>query len=324
MNLPATKNIDLGGGITLELVLIPAGQFIMGSEEPAKPNKSVSGAYAMFWLGFVGGGILLLALFIKCFRKRTFSFSLRWLFSMMIASGLLLGGLAYGSLALKARARYETELADFNALPANEKPAHSVTLTQPFYMGKYTVTQEQYSALMGTNPSYFKGARLPVENVSWNDANEFCKKLNGVLKDTQLEAGLPTEAQWEYACRAGTRTRFYTGDLVQDLDAAGWYESNSGKTKHPVGQLRCNAFGLYDMHGNVLQWCQDFYTDSYTAQTTTNPIITQGAARVLRGGSWLGLSGSCRSAFRRGDVPGYPGFDFGFRVVVVPSSRTSP
>ena len=317
VNLPATKSIDLGGGVALELVLIPAGQFIMGSEEPAKPTVTVADAN---WLIALGGGaaaLLLLVLAIKSIRKRQLSFSLRFLLLMTMSLGLCLGGFARRQLALQEAARYDTELVAFNALQSYEKPAHSVTLTQPFYMGKYTVMQEQYSAIMKTNPSNFKGAQLPVETVSWDAATAFCKKLNKLLKDKSLEALLPTEAQWEYACRAGTRTRFYTGDSDSDMNAAGWNASNSGGTTHTVGQLKANAFGLYDMHGNVWQWCEDSmreYIPTMTSlQNPTGP--TQESARVLRGGSWGYNPRLCRSAYRLNLTPGLRDDGIGFRVV---------
>ena len=317
VNLPATKSIDLGGGVALELVLIPAGQFIMGSEEPAKPTVTVADAN---WLIALGGGaaaLLVLVLAIKSIRKRQLSFSLRFLLLLTMSLGLCIGGIVRRQLALKEAARYETELVAFNALPSNEKPAHSVTLTQPFYMGKYTITQEQYSAMMGNNPSTFQGALLPVETVSWDDATEFCKKLNELLKDKSLEARLPTEAQWEYACRAGTRTRSFTGNLDNDLHTAGWNYSNSGLTTHLVGQLKSNVFGLYDMHGNVWQWCQDSMRE-YSPTTTSfqNPTgPTQASARVLRGGSWRSVQSNCSSANRYSNTPGHRNNSIGFRVV---------
>jgi formylglycine-generating enzyme required for sulfatase activity len=294
----------------------------MGSAEPAKPTVTVVGAELLIWLGGGAAATLLLVMTIKCIKKRKLAFSLRWLLLLMIAAGVGVGGIARRSLALTQAERYETELADFNNLPDNEKPAYLVTLTQPFYMGKYTVTQEQYVALIGNNPSFSKGTQLPVESVSWDDATEFCKKLNEVLKDTHLEAGLPTEAQWEYACRAGTRTRFYSGDSDQELDAAGWNISNSGGMTHPVGQLRSNMFGLYDMHGNVWQWCQDFYSEPYPLQHTTDPINTQGAYCVLRGGCWLTNPWACRASYRFFNTQFDHSSNVGFRVVMVPSLRT--
>ena len=131
-----------------------------------------------------------------------------------------------------------------------EHPAHPVTLTQPFYMGKYVVTQEQYQAVTGATPSTFKGNDNPVEQVSWDDAEAFCKKLS---EQTKQAVRLPTEAEWEFACRAGTKTTYYSGDTDKDLDRVAWNDANSKNTTHPVGQKEANTFGLYDMHGNVWQ-----------------------------------------------------------------------
>jgi len=318
VKLPATKSLDLGGGVTLDLVLIPAGQFIMGSEEPAKPTITVEDATRLIVLGGVGMAVLLLVLSIDCYRKRKLSFSLRTLLLLTITTGLCLGGIARRRLALEEAARYEKEMVAFNVLPSDEKPGHSVTITQPFYMGKYTVTQEQYTAVIGSNPSHFRGVNLPVETVSWNDATAFCKKLTEKLPNKSQSIRLPTEAQWEHACRAGTRTRFYTGDSDIDLNAAGWNRSNSGSKTHPVGQLKANALGLYDMHGNVWQWCQDNMRE-YGRPTTSlkNPTgLTQESARVLRGGSWLSYPDDCRSAYRYYYTPGLRINLIGFRIVL--------
>ncbi|HLX59654.1 MAG TPA: formylglycine-generating enzyme family protein [Planctomycetota bacterium] len=316
VGMPATKSIDLGSGVKLELVLIPAGQFIMGSAEPAKPTLTVANSN---WLIGLGGGaatLLLLLLIITCTKKRKFSFSLRWLLLLMIATGLCIGGIARRSLAIKEAARYEREMSEFNARPANEKPAHLVTLTQPFYMGKYLVTQSQYELVIGRNPSDFKGSQLPVETVSWNDATAFCAKLNERLSDKALNVHLPTEAQWEFSCRAGTRTRFNSGDQESDLDSVAWYGANSKGTTHPVGLKKANAFGLYDMHGNVLQWCGDAWVDHYDKEEVTNPIIEQGEDRDLRGCTWSTECDNCRSASRNNIHASFSGRGVGFRIVM--------
>ncbi|HLX60088.1 MAG TPA: formylglycine-generating enzyme family protein [Planctomycetota bacterium] len=317
VGMAATKSIDLGGGVSMELVLIPAGEFVMGSAAPEKPRVTVAGAVWIFWIGGGVAALLILALLGKYAVKKRFSFSLRWLLLMTMAMGACVGGFARVKLAEKEEARYESEMKEFEKLPANEKPAHSVTIAQPFYMGKYTVTEEQYNVLMRYYLILFKGTHLPVKYVSWDEATEFCKTLNGKSGDTSFEARLPTEAEWEYACRAGTRTRFYSGDSDGDLDAAGWFDANSGRTIHPVGQKKPNAFGLYDMHGNIYQWCQDFYKDSYAAQAPSDP----GAKRVVRGGCWFSIAWLCRSSSRYGSPD--TGFDdVGFRVVVVvPAAR---
>ena len=318
VKLPATKSLDLGGGVTLDLVLIPAGQFIMGSEEPKVPTITKEETNVPILVGAICIMLLVLRWMITFRKTRKFSFSLRWLLLMTMATGAFIGGNARQLLADKETLQYLKEMKEYDALPSSEKLAHSVTLTQPFYMGKYTVTQAQYTAIMGNNPSHLKGAQLPVERVSWEDATTFCTKLNELLKNKINQARLPTEAQWEYACRAGTRTRFYSGNLDSDLNVAGWFDSNSGYTTHPVGQLKANAFGLYDMHGNVFHWCQDFWEDSYSSTNPTqNPTgPKQGISRVLRGGSWSDPPDYCRSAYRDGITPDVRYLNFGFRVVI--------
>lgn len=176
-----------------------------------------------------------------------------------------------------------------------------------YAFGKYEVTQKEYESVMGRNPSRFKGGNLPVEQVSWNDAVEFCKKLTereralGRISADQ-EYRLPTEEEWEHACRAGTTTKYYTGDTVEDLARAGWYYGNSDDKTHPVGQKEPNAFGLYDMHGNVWEW-------------TSTPY---GSARVYRGGSWRNDADGCESSFRGNylDSPSRRDYYLGFRVVL--------
>jgi len=206
----------------------------------------------------------------------------------------------------------------------NEGPVHTVEL-DGFWMGKFEVTQEQYEAVMGQNPSYFKGAKNPVEAVSWNDATDFCRKLTDKVgrASSPASAGrtfrLPTEAEWEYACRAGSTTRFCFGDSDGDLGDYAWYDGNSGRQTHPVGEKKPNAWGLYDMHGNVWEWCGDWYAD-YGAGSSKNPSSpSSGSDRVYRGGGWFYPARSCRSAFRSGDDPGrrngLQGF-LGFRAVV--------
>ena len=178
--------------------------------------------------------------------------------------------------------------------------AHDVTLTKPFKMGVHEVTQAQYEQVMGVNPSKFKGADNPVENVSWDDAVEFCRRLSEL--PAEKAAGnvyrLPTEAEWEYACRAGTTTKYSFGDDESEFGDYAWYCDNSDEQTHPVGSKKPNAWGLYDMHGNVLEWCQDWYGDYPSGSVTdpTGPAV--GSHRVIRGGSWDRTAGYCRSAHR--------------------------
>jgi formylglycine-generating enzyme required for sulfatase activity len=253
LGLPVEKVVDLGGGVKLDLVLIPAGRFRMGDQ--AGQDE--------------GGGH-------------------QW-----------------------------------------------VLITKPFYIGKYEVTQEVWEKVMVSNLSEFKGAKNPVENVSWDDCQEFLKKLNALPHPSPLPPGegarvrdlfrRPTAAEWEWACRAGTRTWFCFGDEESSLADYGWYDGNSGNRTHPVGTKKPNAWGLYDCHGNVWEWCGDWH-DEYShgwwpKADPTGPVT--GAFRVLRGGSWRSYAGYCRSTDRQGIGPaGYRSCDGGFRLVV--SSPRTP
>jgi formylglycine-generating enzyme required for sulfatase activity len=197
----------------------------------------------------------------------------------------------------------------------DEIPVHKVTLTQPFYLGKYEVTQEQWEKVMGGNPSVFKGTNLPVENVSWNDCQSFLAELQ---RKTGRKFALPTEAQWEYACRAGTTTTFSFGDDETTLAEHAWYAANSDRKTHPVGQKKPNAWGLYDMHGNVFEWCADWYTESYPKEDATNPLGgASGERRVIRGGAWLYIPDNLRSADRSFSPPGYRVNEYGLRCVML-------
>jgi len=229
---PAELTLDLGGGVSMKLVLIPVGKFMMGEEKDP----------------------VLVFLF-----------------------------------------------------------THEVTISKPFYMGATEVTQAQYQAIMGTNPSNFKGATNPVDSVSWNDAADFCKKLS---EKTRQAVRLPTEAEWEYACRAGSKTGFSFGDAEEALGDYAWYRANSGDTTHPVGQKKPNAWGLYDMHGNLYEWCANWYGDYPKGALTDPQDPASGKERVLRGGSWSHGPDNCRAAYRYRITPDFRYINFGFRVVV--------
>ncbi|QDU85604.1 Serine/threonine-protein kinase pkn1 [Planctomycetes bacterium Pla163] len=212
-----------------------------------------------------------------------------------------------------------------------EQPVHSVTISQPFWMGQHEVTQAEYEALMGSNPAFYLGANRPVERVTWFDAVAYCQALTA--QESALgnvpagyEYRLPTEAEWEYACRAGTTTEFNVGDELfcsdARFDATYHPTGNFSSCGNPpgtvdVGSYAPNAWGLFDMQGNVWEWCLDSFA-SYPAGPVTDPFVTGGSLRVYRGGSWNGTSGNCRSADRDGTGPGFPGFDVGFRVVLAP------
>jgi len=231
--LPKELSLDLGGGVKMEFVLVPAGEFDMGS----------------------------------------------------------------------------------NNGNANEKPVHRVKISKPFYMGKYEVTQAQYGRVMDKNRSSFKGAELPVETVTWEDAQEFCRVAGKV---TNCAVKLPTEAQWEYACRAGTARDFNLGQGEQAVAKAAWYYDNAGKKTHTVGQKVPNPWGLYDMHGNVSEWCADYFDGKYYAESppADPPGPPTGKARVARGGGWGEGAGCQRSAFRGAYAVNDYRYDTGFRVVM--------
>jgi len=231
MKLGKIEVINLGENLKLEMVLIPAGKFIMGSSESEK-----------------------------------------------------------------GRLYNETQ--------------HEVTLTKPFYMGKYEVTQEQWESVMGSNPSDTKGANLPVTQVSWNDCQGFIKRLNA---KTDGGFRLPTEAEWEYACRAGTSTAYSAGDSLSKSDA-----NIDGNSIKAVGSYRQNAFGLYDMHGNVWEWCEDWYGD-YPAGAVIDPKgPAMGEDRVLRGASFTDGASIARSSFQNGITPTYWLNLVGFRLATTP------
>ena len=193
---------------------------------------------------------------------------------------------------------------------------HQVTLTRGFWMGKFPVTQQQWERVMGNNPSHAKGPRLPVDQVNWNDCQTFIQALNRILATKDLTASLPAEAQWEYACRAGSETRFWSGDRVTDLARVAWFADNSDDQAHEVGRKPANPWGLCDMHGNVWQWCQD-WLERYPPEDATDPQgPAAGQERILRGGAWNSEADICRAAYRFSYPPDYRIMTAGLRVVV--------
>jgi formylglycine-generating enzyme required for sulfatase activity len=237
--------VDLGKGVKLEMILIPAGEFMMGS-----PDSDKGGFHS-------------------------------------------------------------------------EKPQHRVRITKPFYLGTFLVTQEQWETVMGKNPSHFKGPKNPVEMISWDDCQQFLGKLNAKVGSGAGKFQLPSEAQWEYACRAGSTTRYCFGDDEEQLGDYAWYGENSDGKTHPVGEKKPNAWGLYDMYGNVWEWCQDRY-GYYKESPVDDPSgSTGGWGRVGRGGGWNRPAGFCRSAFRSYDEPGFRSDNLGFRVSLVPAPASA-
>ena len=216
-----------------------------------------------------------------------------------------------------------------------EQPQHPVKITRPFFLGTHPVTRGQYKAIMGSNPSHFKGSDdLPVENVSWLDAVNFCNKMSEKDKRTPFyrtngthvaDVGsngyrLPTEAEWEYACRAGMAGLFPWGDDIGKLGEHAWFGDNSGSRTHPVGQKRPNAWRLYDMLGNVCEWCADWYDEKHyaaTPHTIDLPVPVGASDRILAGGTWRNAAWCCRPVKRFWGYPEYRGYAVGFRVAAV-------
>jgi formylglycine-generating enzyme required for sulfatase activity len=205
---------------------------------------------------------------------------------------------------------------------------HDVVVSS-FYMDKYLVTQEQYQRVMGENPSRWKADKNPVEQVRWSDAVKFCNErshLEGLQPCYDLETWqcnfdangyrLPTEAEWEYACRAGTQTAYFFGSDHSKLTDYAWFDKNSGRHPQPVGQKRPNPWGLYDICGNVWQWCNDFYkVDYYQEAAQENPRgPKEGKSKVVRGGAWKFSAQNCRSGFRYNENPGYADVCFGYDI----------
>ena len=229
-------SLDLGGGVKLEMVLISAGEFLMGSPDSDR------------------------------------------------------------------------------AAPNDRRPQHRVRITKAFYIGKYEVTQEQWEAVMGNNPSSFKGPKNPVDTVSWDDCQQFLKKLNDKAPGGRWS--LPTEAQWEYACRAGSNTLYCFGDGATGLGEYAWHDKNANGTTHAVGEKKPNAWGLYDMHGNVWEWCADWFDPGYYKESPVDdpPGPASDSFHVIRDGGWNDVAKDCQSATRNFNRPQYRGNNLGLRV----------
>ena len=211
---------------------------------------------------------------------------------------------------------------------SDEKPVHEVTVSS-FYIGKYEVIQKEWREVMGTNPSYFKGDNLPVEQISWFQAVEYCNKLSIKEGLTPFYSGsgnnitcnwsangyrLPTEAEWEYAARGGNKSKGYKYSGSNDVGSVAWYDSNPGSKTQAVGTKQANEIGIHDMSGNVWEWCWDWY-DDYASASQNNPRgATNGSSKVLRGGGWNSLGNYCRVSNRYGNNPGGSNSSVGFRV----------
>jgi formylglycine-generating enzyme required for sulfatase activity len=308
--LPEKQKIDLGGGRSLELVLVPAGQFVMGVAPPERPKFTMQGGLNIIWTGVVLVALILAPIIYCAIRQRRRpQISLARFFFIMLACSLsVYGGVRY-SQAKKERQEYVAAAQRYNQTGYHEKPARTVTITRPFYIGKFEVTQDQYEQVMHANPSRFRGGDLPADSMAWEEACGFCDHISGPRRVVRL----PTEAEWEYACRAGTKTKAYSGDDQADIDRVAWYQG----TPQPVGQKEANAFGLYDMLGNVWEWCSDWYQSGYNPAETVDPKgPSDGSYHAIRGGSWMNGAYYCRFSSRWDHAFGPTSPDVGFRVVM--------
>ncbi|WP_099468967.1 formylglycine-generating enzyme family protein [Konateibacter massiliensis] len=196
----------------------------------------------------------------------------------------------------------------------DEQSRHKVTITEAFYIGKYEVTQKQWNLVMGDNPSHFEGTDNPVDTVSWTDSVAFTEKLSELA---QRNITLPTEAQWEYACRSGSDTKWFFGASEESAGEYGWIDSNAQGTTHPVGLKKPNPWGVYDMYGNVQEWCLDWYADSYSGTASKDPQgAKDGASRIIRGGGWGDFPDNARSAYRNASGEEIENDGIGFRCVM--------
>jgi formylglycine-generating enzyme required for sulfatase activity len=318
VNLSPTRTLEIGSGEKIEMVLVPAGEFTMGTPAPIPIDKArcQRQVLAGWVLMLISAGLLIFLLgsvIVQAVLKRQrprYSLS-RWLVMTVLAGMGVIGTMhwQYSSRVLEREvAEYPGSVQRFEDSEDAEKPAHTVTITAPYYMSKFAITQEQYTQVMDTTASGFSGKELPVRSVSWNAARKFCYELK-----SYGPVRLPTEAEWEFACRAGTTTAYHNGDSA--LNIVGWHADNSARCVHPVGQKSPNAFGLYDMHGNVWQWCEDVVA-KYPDYAIADPRHRGEGEHILRGGSYLASAKHCRAACRSWCNPIGRYDVVGFRIVM--------
>jgi len=201
----------------------------------------------------------------------------------------------------------------------DERPAHTVTISRSFYLGRCEVTQQQWEAVMGSNPAAFPGPQNPVESVGWSDCRAFLRKLNEKFAASGAKFDLPSEAQWEYACRAGGQGKFSFGDEENQLEDHAWFRGNAASHTHPAGAKKPNAWGLYDMHGNVCEWCSDWYANDYYRQSpAADPAgASSSYHHTIRGGCFDDTASNCRVSYRNMNDPSDRNHNVGLRVMCV-------
>ena len=309
----APQSLDLPGGVTLDLVPIDAGSFDMGAIETIPESPMIGFGIFLVGLAIVVGAILFVCARALIFRERP-----RFSLATLLIGVLALGAAGVGGMRWRSAARAQFS----NSALAHERPRHSVQITRPFLMGKFCVTQEQFAAVMKGDTSFFKDPHRPTEQVSWDEAMDFCKRVSA---QSQRTVRLPTEAEWEYACRAGKSALYSCGNDERELLKTAWLVDNSKNSTHTLEEtartLKPNDWKLYDMEGNVMQWCQDWYDERYYANFAKSPAVDpkgpeQGYLRVIRGSSWLDPTERCRASARNSLRPGKRSYSLGFRVVV--------
>jgi len=312
----AEFDLELPDGKKIEMVLIPAGRFIMGIPKPVSPPISLSYGLIVSAIGLaVIIAVLGRIMWMAIARKTRPQFSLRLFILIIFALSGLTGGIVQDYLLRKLIARFEAEEIRYDNSLEEERVAHAVTISTSFYLSRYEITEEQFLL----DPSEFKRSHLPVTKISWHEAVAFCERLKGLVK---LDVRLPTEAEWEFACRAGTTTEYHCGDQSTALNLCGWYGKNSSDKVQLVGKKEMNRFGLYDMHGNVSEWCADWYIE-YGSDSVVDPTGPKtGSEKIIRGGSVIAPSVGCKSYSRStGDPTVFSDF-LGFRIAVsVPATR---
>jgi len=302
-------------GLRIEMVLIPAGRFHMGILKPVPlpiymPTGLIVSAICLIIIIAVSGRVF----WIAKIRNGKPQFSLRSYILIIFALSVLMGGIIYDYLARKANAQFYAAALRYDDSLEEERVAHEVTISAPFYLSRCEITEGDF--LLDKNQ--YTGSRQPATNISWYDASAYCERLSGILK---LDVRLPTEA-WEFACRAGTTTEYHCGDQFAALDLCGWYEKNSGYKVQLVGKKKMNQFGLYDMHGNVSEWCADWFQE-YSSDSVVDPKGPKsGSEKIIRGGSVASPSIGCKSYSRNMGAPFVFSEFFGFRIAVsVPATQ---